>query len=399
MSSIHYKAMGNAAFQAGKHKEAVRWFSLAIQNDRENHILYSNRSAAYCANREYFDALADAAKTIELKPDWVKGWARKGAALHGTGSYKAALAAYEKGLELDPSNDACIKGIQDVNAAIFSTPLMFKRSFGPDVWERIKLRPQLAPYLEQSDYVELIKMVQKSGTEENATKIILSDERLQETLVVLTGGKVERSAAEDEAEKERRQREAEAYHDPEKAREAKERGNELFKLNKYPEAIREYDEAIKRNPDDCTFYSNRAACHMKTGDYLLALKDCEKALQLNPTFVRAMTRRAHCHFWLKEHDKALEWYCKGLESEPDNEELRAGFERTTRLINTAAEEAKMEERVRKAMADPEVQAMLQEPELLDILQEFKDDPVPAHNKYIKEPSIRAKIEKLLAAGM
>lgn len=29
--------------------------------------------------------------------------------------------------------------------------------------------------------------------------------------------------------------------DPEKAREAKERGNELFKLNKYPDAIREYD--------------------------------------------------------------------------------------------------------------------------------------------------------------
>lgn len=79
------------------------------------------------------------------------------------------------GLELDPSNDACIKGIQDVNAAIFSTPLMFKRSFGPDVWERIKLRPQLAPYLEQSDYVELIKMVQKSGTEENATKMCASN--------------------------------------------------------------------------------------------------------------------------------------------------------------------------------------------------------------------------------
>ena len=29
--------------------------------------------------------MADASKTTEIKPDWAKGWGRKGTALHGEG--------------------------------------------------------------------------------------------------------------------------------------------------------------------------------------------------------------------------------------------------------------------------------------------------------------------------
>lgn len=35
--------------------------------------------------KDYEHALEDANKTTELKPDWAKGWGRKGSALHGTG--------------------------------------------------------------------------------------------------------------------------------------------------------------------------------------------------------------------------------------------------------------------------------------------------------------------------
>ena len=35
--------------------------------------------------KNYEQALEDANKTTELKPDWAKGYGRKGAALHGTG--------------------------------------------------------------------------------------------------------------------------------------------------------------------------------------------------------------------------------------------------------------------------------------------------------------------------
>jgi stress-induced-phosphoprotein 1 len=47
-------------------------------------VLYSNRSGAYASLKDWPHALEDANKVVEIKPDWSKGWARKGAALHGS---------------------------------------------------------------------------------------------------------------------------------------------------------------------------------------------------------------------------------------------------------------------------------------------------------------------------
>ena len=60
-------------------------FSEAIELDPTNHVLYSNRSGAYASKKDFAHALEDANKTTEIKPDWAKGWGRKGAALHGDG--------------------------------------------------------------------------------------------------------------------------------------------------------------------------------------------------------------------------------------------------------------------------------------------------------------------------
>ena len=60
-------------------------FTQAIAIEPGNHVLYSNRSGAYASLKDYDKALEDAERTTELKPDWAKGWGRKGAALHGTG--------------------------------------------------------------------------------------------------------------------------------------------------------------------------------------------------------------------------------------------------------------------------------------------------------------------------
>jgi stress-induced-phosphoprotein 1 len=60
-------------------------FSQAIELDPSNHVLYSNRSGAYASLKDYTKALEDANKVVEIKPDWSKGWGRKGTALHGGG--------------------------------------------------------------------------------------------------------------------------------------------------------------------------------------------------------------------------------------------------------------------------------------------------------------------------
>ena len=63
-------------------------FSQAIAIETGNHLLYSNRSAVYSAQGDYQKALDDANKATELKPDWSKGYLRKGAALRGQGDLR-----------------------------------------------------------------------------------------------------------------------------------------------------------------------------------------------------------------------------------------------------------------------------------------------------------------------
>lgn len=55
---------------------------------------------------------------IELSPSFVKGYARKGAALHGMRRLPDAVEAYEAGLQLDSANDICKRGLADVKRAM-----------------------------------------------------------------------------------------------------------------------------------------------------------------------------------------------------------------------------------------------------------------------------------------
>lgn len=73
MSTVEeLKSKGNAALQNNNNEEAIKYYSEAIQLDSANHILFSNRSAAFAKAGKYREALVDAEKTISLKKDWGK---------------------------------------------------------------------------------------------------------------------------------------------------------------------------------------------------------------------------------------------------------------------------------------------------------------------------------------
>jgi len=200
-------------------------------------------------------------------------------------------------------------------------------------------------------------------------------------------------------QKELKKRENEAYLNPEAAEAARQEGNELFKAGKFADAIVKYSDAMKRNPKDHVPYSNRAACYQKLMEWQLALKDAEQCVAMEPTFVKGWSRKAGIHYFLKEYHKAMDSYNEILKLEPENEEAKNGLDSVIHMVNTQSSTGEVDqERQARAMADPEIQAILGDAQMRSILSEMQSDPKKAQAA-MSDPTISAKLQKLIAAGV
>jgi len=69
-----FKNEGNKAFLESRFQDAVDAFTKAIEINPNDNVFYSNRSGAYASMNKLDEALEDAVKCIQLKPDWAKGY-------------------------------------------------------------------------------------------------------------------------------------------------------------------------------------------------------------------------------------------------------------------------------------------------------------------------------------
>lgn len=72
------KALGNAAYAAGRWDEAARCFTAALELAPGVAVYWGNRAAARLMARGFADAAADSLKAVELDPSYIKGYARAG---------------------------------------------------------------------------------------------------------------------------------------------------------------------------------------------------------------------------------------------------------------------------------------------------------------------------------
>merc|ERR1719198_2894543 len=169
-----------------------------------------------------------------------------------------------------------------------------------------------------------------------------------------------------------------AYINPELCEQARQEGNALFKAGKYPAAIEKYSDAMKRDPTAATPYSNRAACYQKLMEWQLALKDAETCVTMDPTFVKGWSRKGGIHLYLKEFHKSMDCYNKIRELEPENADAKQNLELVVAKINEANQSGEADpERQKRAMAEPEIQAILGDAQMRSILQEMQTDPKKA----------------------
>jgi len=132
--------------------------------------------------------------------------------------------------------------------------------------------------------------------------------------------------------------------------------------------------------------------------YDLGLKDCDECIRIKPDFAKAYTRKGHILFFMKDFQKALESYDQGLKFDESNQELQDSIKRTIQAMNTSSTTETDEERLKKAVRNPEIQEILSDPIMRQILNDMETNPEAA-KEHLKSPVVAAKIQKLIAAGV
>ncbi|KAM0884690.1 hypothetical protein ACQ4PT_030825 [Festuca glaucescens] len=99
------KSLGAKAVEEKDYAAATKFYSEAIKVDPADAALYSNRSLCHLKSGKAQDALVDANDSIRVRPDWPKGYYRKGAAFMALKEYKEACDAFMAAVKLDPENE------------------------------------------------------------------------------------------------------------------------------------------------------------------------------------------------------------------------------------------------------------------------------------------------------
>jgi stress-induced-phosphoprotein 1 len=288
-------------------------FTEAIAIQPENHILYSNRSAAYASKKEWDNALADADKTTQIKPDWAKGWGRKGAALHGKGDLLGANDAYEEGLKHDANNAQLKSGLASVEKAMQyeatggaggeDPAAGLSRMFNdPGLLQKLAANPKTSGYLSDPSFMAKLEQLKKNP---QMSPDMFSDPRMIQVLGVMMGVDMDMRDSDPREQQDTNMTDAPSQSRPEpakkapepepepeeldeealekkKAKEAADKekalGTESYKKRNFDEAIQYYTKAWETFKD-ITYLNNLGAAQFEKGDYDACIAACNQAVE------------------------------------------------------------------------------------------------------------------------
>lgn len=278
------KAAGNALMQKKEYGRAVDSYTTALKlcpTGPSSHVYYSNRAAALLSMKRLEEAIVDSERSLSLKPDYGKAYARLGLAQFLLGRYGEAVEAYELALRYEPDNKA-------------------SRS-----------------YLEKARK----KLMASRAPEGGAGPLDARDEN--------GGGTVEVSITSPKRSENQR------VVDEKEANQLKSRGNSLMASRDYEGAIAAYSRAIEMCPDgpnSHVYYSNRAAALCYLERYEEAEIDSESSVRLRPDYGKGYARLGLSRFFLRDYEGSLEAYEESLHLEPDNAASRSYHSKALRKL-------------------------------------------------------------------
>jgi len=356
--ALDLKDKGNAALSAGNYEQAIEYYTQAIELDPNNHVLFSNRSAAYAKQGKYQNALEDAEKTVSIKPDWPKGYSRKGTALAFLGRKQEAAKAYGDGLKFDPNNQQLLDGLKEVR----HSPSPFGGNMFPaEGFLKLAQDPRTKDLIKDQQFMNLLMECQR-----DPQKLIMNmqDPRITAALSVIMGlnlsgddDKMETEPSEPSPPKPKREptpppekaEDENLTEEQKQAKEEKNKGNEEYKKKNFEVALAHYNKAIELEPTNMTYYNNVAAVYFEQKEYTKCIEQCEKAVEVGrenradfKLIAKAFSRIGNAYKKLEDYKKAKTYFEKSM-SEHRTPEVKS-------IISELDKKIKEEER--KAYIDP-----------------------------------------------
>ncbi len=131
-----------AAQQSGDLKEAVRLYTELLEKDAlvgarfPTFAVHLNRANIHVAQGDYFAAVKDYTRTVELDPEFISGYYNRGSAYALLGRYDLGARDYTQVIRLDPGNAAAYYNRGSAHAH----QMKFKRAIA-DYEKALELRP------------------------------------------------------------------------------------------------------------------------------------------------------------------------------------------------------------------------------------------------------------------
>jgi len=137
-----------------------------------------------------------------------------------------------------------------------------------------------------------------------------------------------------------------------KADELKSQANELFKAEKYMQAIDFYTAAIETNPNNAVFYANRSITYLRTECFGYALTDASKAIEVDNKYLKGYYRRAAAYMALGKYKLALKDYEGVFKAKPNDKDAKLKYTECRKIVQQIAfQKAISVEETKKSVAD------------------------------------------------
>ena len=106
---ISLRNEANKVFSSGDYQNAMKMYNVAFSESSDDHLILSNRSVTHLRLNNLIAALEDANHAVALRPDWPKGYLRKGQALKALNQHEEAFKAFFSCLLLEGGNAKPVK--------------------------------------------------------------------------------------------------------------------------------------------------------------------------------------------------------------------------------------------------------------------------------------------------